>query len=59
MSAAQKMTREKRIAKYGEPLTVAQARQVRKTDLRRDHDRPRVQKARTKAFRRYLREMFS
>lgn len=36
MSAAKPLAREKRLENYGVPFTVAQARQVRKTDVRRD-----------------------
>jgi hypothetical protein len=57
MSAAKPLTREKRLANYGEPLTVVQARQVRKTDLRREHSRPRKQRARAKLFRRLRKEL--
>jgi hypothetical protein len=56
MSAAKPMTRERRLQVYGRPLTVAQARQLRKTDLRRSHERPRKQRLRTRLLRRLRRE---
>lgn len=57
MSAAKPLSRERRLANYGEPLTVRQERQVRKTDLRLVHDRPRKQRSRVVAIRKRLREM--
>lgn len=59
MSAAKPMTREKRLANYGTPLTVAQARQLRKTDVRRGRERPRRQRVRVRLLRRLRREQAS
>jgi hypothetical protein len=59
MSAAKPLTREKRLANYGTPLTVAQARQLRKTDRRRGHERPRKQRAHVRLLRRLRRERTS
>jgi hypothetical protein len=60
MSAARPLTRGKRFSNYmgqGAPvLSVAQARQLRKTDLRRAHERPRKQRVRVRLIRRLRRE---
>lgn len=56
MSAAKPLTREKRLANYGTPLTVAQARHLRKTDERRSHARPRKQRLRVRVLRALRRE---
>jgi hypothetical protein len=58
VSTAKPLSREKRLANYGEPLTPAQSRQLRKTDLRREHDRPRKQRSRVADARRRLQELW-
>jgi hypothetical protein len=59
MSAAKPMSRDRRIANYGIPLTVAQRRQLRKTDLRRGHERPRKQRVHERLLRRLRRERWA